>query len=152
MYKFSKKKPFVLFEVLLGFALVCGAILPFLHYPFEDLKKEIELLYEMELERIAQNLLAETEIKLYRNEISSKWIFTKEEKTKQVNPDNDQITVELSKNWKRTFVKKIFVSWDRQKLSDDRLQSVLLIIEVQFFRQKTLIMEAQTKVLAQKKI
>ena len=145
-----KRRNFVLFEVLIGFALVCIAILPFVRYPFEHMRKEIDLLFDMELEKIAQNHLAETQVKLYKNEIDARWIFTKEEKKRQVS--NDKIQVEFSKQWKRNYIKKVFITWERQKLSDDRLASVLLNIEVQYLRQDKVVFTTQSKVLAQKKI
>lgn len=54
MRKPKKKKTFVLLELLIAFALVSMSILPFLRYPYLTMKKEVNLLFQMELERKAE--------------------------------------------------------------------------------------------------
>jgi hypothetical protein len=59
-----RKRNFVLLEVLVAFAIASCCILPFLHEPFAQLKREMNMLFEMKLKILAQEELAKLEISI----------------------------------------------------------------------------------------
>lgn len=140
-----KRNHFVLLEILIAFALVSVSILPFMHYPFEHMRKEIDLLFEMELEKIAQNELVDTQISLYKKEINLDGIIK-----------NEEIHVELLKGYRRTYLKNVTITQEKQKLSDDKVMTVMLKIEVKLTPKNKKINDtsftAETKLVAQKKV
>ena len=152
MNRAKKKRNFVLLEILIAFALVGGAILPFLHYPFDHMRKEIDLLFEMELEKIAQKELIDWQIRLYKNEIDPAWIFGDVKITRQLN--EDEVKVELCKRWNRTYKRKVSITNSAQKLTNDRMLTVLVHIETKFYplKKREAALTAKTELIAQKKI
>lgn len=147
-----KRYNFVLLEILIAFALVSISILPFMHYPFEHMRKEIDLLFEMELEKIVQNELVDTQICLYRKEINLDGIFKNE--TKKHLKTDEEVNVEFLKGYNRTYLKSVTISKEKQKLSDDKVKTVFLNIEVKLTpkNKKEKPFSAETKLVTQKKI
>ena len=72
---FKKKKTFVLLELLIAFALVSISILPFLRFPYLTLKKDLDLFFEMELQKKVENELADFYVALSRGEIDQKFFL-----------------------------------------------------------------------------
>lgn len=148
-----KRNHFVLLEILIAFALVSISILPFMHYPFQHMRKEIDLLFEMELEKIVQNELVDTQISLYKKEINLDGIFKNETK-KQVKY-NEEINVEFLKGYSRTYLKNVTITREKQKLSDDKVMTVVLKIEVKLTPKNKKINDtsliASSQLVAQKK-
>lgn len=151
MNRANAKRNFVLLEILIAFALVGGAILPFLHYPFDHMRKEIDLLFEMELEKIAQKELVDWQIRLYKNEIDPAWIFGDVKVRRQLN--EEEVKVELCKGWNRTYKRKVVLKTSAKKLTDDRMLTVLVHFETQFYplKKREAALIAKTKLIAQKK-
>jgi len=145
-----REQHFVLLEILIAFALVSTAIFPFIHYPFEHMRKEIDLLFEMEVEKLVQDELVATQIALYKKEINIDPLFKKNE-TKQIKYQ-EEIKAELSKGYTRTYLKNVTISWDKKKLSNDQVATILLTIEVKLVpKQKGKSFSAKTMLVAQKK-
>ncbi|NGX47491.1 MAG: hypothetical protein K1000chlam3_00865 [Chlamydiae bacterium] len=148
----SKKHSFVLLEILIAFALVSIAILPFFRYPFQHMQKELSTLFEMELERIAQNKLTELHTQLFQKSIAEQLIFADGRQTKPI--ETNRISVDLAPNFTRTYEEKVFVTWERQKLSNDRIMTALVHFKLQYRKpnKRWIILQAESKAVAQKKI
>ena len=70
MTKIKKKCSFVLLEVLIGIALVALFALPLVSFPIWQCKSEINNLKTLQLERIADQIFAETLEDLYKNNMT----------------------------------------------------------------------------------
>lgn len=130
-----KRRHFVLFEILIAFALVSLSIFPFLHYPFEHMRKEIDLLYEMELEKLAQSELINLQVQLYKKEISQSKLFGKEGGKIEM-CIGEEVKVEPFSGWSKSYIKKVSIEQTKQKIGEDKTETVLLHLEVQFIDQK----------------
>lgn len=148
----KKKRTFVLLEIVIAFAIVSVAILPFFSHPYQHMRKEMDILFEMELERHAQNKLAEVYELLIKKEIPEQIVFGD---LKQKNPyEANIITVKLGKNFVRDYQEKVFIDWHRQKLSNDRIFYSLAHFNITYSspRKKKFILSAESQAVAQKKI
>ncbi len=148
-----KKRTFVLLEVLIAFALLSISILPFLRYPYQHMKKELHLLFEMELERIAQNELGKWQENIYKkNDALATRIFHQEKTSPLIS--SDPYDVKLSKKIKRTYTKNVYIQWEKQKESENKLRSSLVSIKVEFAAPKHLklpVFSREAQIVAQKK-
>lgn len=145
-----RERNFVLLEILIAFALVSTAIFPFIHYPFEHMRKEIDLLFEMEVEKVVQDELVATQIALYKKEINIDPLFNQNEQ-KQIKYQ-EEVTTELSKGFTRKYLKNVTITREKKKLSNDRVATLLLTIEVKLIpKQKGGSFSAKTELVAQKK-
>lgn len=138
-----KKRPFVLFEILIAFTLVTVCILPFLHYPFKHMQKEIDTLFEMELERVAQNELSKMQENFYSNEI-----------TQDLNIEKGKVTISLPNGMKRTYSKRIKTSVESIKRNQQEF-SGLIKFEITYKNPKDNrknSLKVDREVIAQKKI
>jgi len=143
---------FVLFEILIAFALVSVSIFPFLRYPFEDMRREVNLLYEMELEKLAQSELIDLQIQLYRNEINPNLIFG-EKKTSALT-SLEKVKVQPCAGWSKEYLKSVLIKNKTQKITNDKTKTVLLHLEVRFYELKNeheAILKASSAIVAQKK-
>lgn len=152
----KRKKTFVLLELLIAFALVGISILPFIRYPFAHMREEIADLFDMELQRVAESELAKAAILVYRGEVPEKQIFQKKKyvHTPYSVDENFSITIPNKKGMKRTYIKKVFIYHDKQKLDSDGTHSSLVTIRIHFFSPKNLqapIKKVIAEVVAQKK-
>ncbi len=151
----KKKRPFVLLELMIAFALVSISILPFLRYPFLQMKKEIDSLFSIQLEKAAEEELIAMQLLLYENHIPEKQLFAKKKLHNQPLFVDDQFELTLpGSKMKRTYVKKTFVYFDKQKLGQDGTFTSLVTINVHFHDpkdQRKTIKKAATQAVAQKK-
>jgi len=151
----KKKRPFILLELMIAFALVSISILPFLRYPFQQMKKEIDSLFSIQLEKAAEEELIAMQLLLYENLIPEKYLFAKEKLHHHPLFVDDKVTLTLpGSRMKRTYVKKTFVYFDKQKLKQDGTFTSLVTINVHFHDPKDMrktVKKALTQVVAQKK-
>lgn len=108
-----KHHNFVLLEILIAFALVSTAVFPFMHYPFEHMRKEIDLLFEMEMEKLVQDELVATQIALYKKEINIDPLFNQNE-SKQIKYQ-EEVKAELSKRYARTYLKNVTITREKKR-------------------------------------
>jgi len=125
------RRHFVLLEILIAFALVSIAIFPFLHYPFQDMRREVNLVYEMELEKLAHNELIDLQIQLYKNEINPQLIFG--EKKKSQLASFETVKVQPLQRLSKDYLKTVTIEKQNQKVSEDKIKTVLLNLKVCFY-------------------
>ena len=65
----KKKKPFLLLEILIAILLVSICLVPLVQSPIQSFRAELQLLEEMEGERLAEWTFSEIKEKLLKNEI-----------------------------------------------------------------------------------
>lgn len=150
--KIRKTHTFVLLEIMIAFALVSATILPFFSHPFQHIQKELSTLFEMELERHAQNTLLTLHTLLYKNEIPQEMLFGD---TQQHTPfEIRMISVELSPNHRRNYEEKVFIEWEKQKTSSDQVAFALIHFKVQYCKpkKKKILLETQSAAVVKKKI
>ncbi|NGX38576.1 MAG: hypothetical protein K1000chlam2_01750 [Chlamydiae bacterium] len=135
------KRTFVLLEILIAFALVSISILPFLRYPYQYMKKEIDILFEMELEQLAQKTLAQLHMALYQEE------------NDLVSPkQSNKIEVTLPRGMKRTYLVKAKVKWKKQKRDkDNNILRSLVDIKLDYYYQNKNKLSAIIEVIVTKK-
>ncbi len=146
------KKTFVLLEVIIAFALVSIATLPFFRYPFQHMQKELTTLFEMELENFAQNKITKLHEQLLQKKLSQSLIFGDQ---KQKSPmEINFVNIQLAPNISRTYEEKVFVTWEKQKISNDQKITVLVHFKVQYRKpnKKFIILEAESESIAQKNL
>ncbi|MBS0629582.1 MAG: hypothetical protein JSS30_05080 [Verrucomicrobia bacterium] len=129
-----KRRHFVLLEILIAFALVSISIFPFLHYPFQDMRREMNLLYEMELEKLAQQELTDLQVRLYKKEIHPSWIFGEKETRTVI--ANEVVKVKPCPEWSKSYIKNVTINNNVQKIGDDNTTTVLLHLEINFTDKK----------------
>ena len=133
------KKPFVLLELLIAFALVTFTILPFLHYPYHDVKQQLNCLFEIELQQHAQKELAKWEALLYSGDKDLlDRIFSEKSSKGQLDSDNCEVALCLADKVKRKYHRKLFLHPTSRKKAQDGSLLALVKIEVQYFRPKEL--------------
>lgn len=147
-----RKKSFVLLEVMIAISLVTMVILPFFHYPFQHMKKELKLLFEMELERHAQNTLTNLHTDLLQKKFPSGQIF----KVREKNPPpyiDTTVTIELSPGYERKYDEKIFVDCLKTKDTDHQNMVSFIHFTVQYRERKkgSIILQAESSAIAKKK-
>jgi len=145
------KKTFVLLEILIGFALVSISILPFLRYPYRHMQKEIDMLFQMQLTRYAQERLCEIERELCAGSIDIEKLLDTKKKRKILQFDPVQKQISLSKNWSRIYAEKLHFEKTAQRASDQTLYT-LIHIYLSFPIGKDEKMEFHTELVAQKKL
>ncbi len=111
------KKPFVLLELLVAFALVSTCALPFLRYPMEHLVGEIDTLFKMELARVGEEIMADAKAALYMKKVPASWIFDSGKREPLVF-SQERITVELPSGLKRSYDKKVTIFPKKRKTAD----------------------------------
>lgn len=147
-----KKRSFVLLEILIAFTLVSLCTLPFIRFPFQHMQKEMDTLFDMELERIAQNELAKLLELLYKQDVPEKILFDKE--SKESLKFQDDHTVYLPGGLSRTFPKYASISRVKRKETNQAIVS-LINLHVEFVNprnRKKKSLKADIQVIAQKKI
>jgi hypothetical protein len=148
----TNKKTFVLLEILIAFALVSVATLPFFRYPYQHMKKELSLFFEIELERVAQNKLCSLQEQLFKKEIAEQLIFGDKAQKKPI--ETNLITVSLHPDFIHTYEEKVSVTWEKQKLSNDRNLTALVHFKIQYREpgKKWIVLQVDHDAVAQKKI
>lgn len=145
-----KKRNFVLLEVLIAFAIVSCCILPFLHEPFTQLKNELNMLFEMKLQLLAQEELSKLEINLLENRVDASHLFS----TKHPLHREEPLTLKLGKT-QQTFVKKTSIFCEKQQTNEET-HWALVTCKVTYSRKvkgkDNAIVSAHTEVVAQKKL
>lgn len=148
----EKKRHFVLFEVLIAFALVSMAALPFFRYPYQHMQKELSLLFEIELEQVAQNKLVYLHEQLLKKQIAAPLLFTKEQKGPV---EANEITVTLPNGFTRKYQEKVFITPQLQKQSiSDQTTTSLIQFKVEYRESNNnnkSILKAESEAVAQKK-
>lgn len=147
------KKTFVLLEILIAFALVSISILPFLRFPYATMKKELDLLFEMELQKKGQNCLVEMTQEFLEKKLPSSLFFDEEKQQEPVR--HETITIQLGKGIERKFEEKVYVQFEKQKKGADQTLYSLGIIRIDYLPVGKKIgrkLRLETQVVAQKKI
>ncbi len=148
-----KRKNFVLFEILIAFSLLTLTVFPFLRYPYQHVKKQIEFFYEMELQRIASAELAKWEIALYQNHEELKdRIFDEKQRRGVFDTDHSIVKVKLSKGMEKTFYRKLKIYQSGRKKTADGKVFSLVNVKLEYFNQKKdpkPIFTAKTQLVAQ---
>lgn len=145
----KKKKNFILLELLIAFALVSSTIIPFLRFPYTQMQQEIEFLFEMELERIACQILAEKQIELYQNKIPAEVLFGNQ----TFLPLKEDLTVSLYE-MQRKFIKKISIKKEKQKTDKNLTQFSLIAIQVDIYslkNRKKPVLSSKARIIAEKR-
>jgi len=148
-----RKKNFILLELLIAFALVSITILPFIRFPYAQMRKEIDLLFEMQLEKVAQEELADLQVEIFQKKVDSKLFFSK--KAQRDKPyQEEEITLSLFSKRKRKYIKQVFLYWERQKKDSDNKTYAFCTIKIKYFYPKNLksaALIAKTQFIAEKK-
>jgi hypothetical protein len=104
----------------------------------------------MEVEKLLQDELVATQVALYKKEINIDPLFNQNE-SKQIKYQ-EEVRAELSKGYTRTYLKNVTIAREKKKMSNDRVATLLLEIEVKLVpKQKGKPFSAKTKAVAQKK-
>ncbi len=128
-----KKRPFVLLEILIAFTLVSISILPFLRFPFLNMQKEIDTLFEMELERVAQNELTDIVEMLLQKNIPETILFAEKKERLSI---GGKVELHLPGGLRRTYQKRASVYWKKQKKVNEKSLFSLVNIRVEFLNPK----------------
>jgi len=145
------KKTFVLLEVLIGLALVSMTILPFLRYPYQHMRDEINMLFDMELHKYGQTRLAKIETLLRMNQIDEQFIFPTKIDTEKIYSD-EKYSLSLQDDLKRHYREKIVFKSSAQKQNKDRLKSSLVHTYVRYYFKGKKIAEFHSELVVQKKV
>ena len=143
-----RKKTFVLLEVLIGFALVSMSILPFLQYPYRHMQKELDMLFEMQLTRVAQERLCQIEQEMCENKIDPKYFFNTEH-PKHALPSALKV-ISLQTGWERKYQEQIQFEWTAQRKDEAFLYS-LVHIHLTYKQKNKKIAEFHTELIARNK-
>jgi hypothetical protein len=130
----KKKIPFVLLELLIGFALVSTCILPFLRFPYLALKKELELLFQMEFEKKAQIELVHFQADLMSHHIDKDILFDKKMEPFRQEIPSCAIILTHSIKRKVDIVRTVFA--EKQKEGKDQKTYSLLNIQIDIYPYK----------------
>jgi len=117
------KKPFVLLELLIAFALVSTCILPFLRYPFKHMEKELDCLFNMELDRQARQRLSEIVANIYCNEVEKETLVSTDVKVKQ---KKEGVKISLPCGISRKYQERVFL-YEAKKKVDKNLKEISLV-------------------------
>jgi len=154
-----KKRSFVLLEILIAFTLVSVSILPFLRFPFKHMQKEIDMLFEMELERVAQNELTHLQETLYKREVPENVLFVeedvKEEDKKKCYRGSGEVELILPGGLKRIYSMRSSISQERKKKLKEGDMVSLINLQVEFLNpedKRTKSLTAKLQAIAQKKV
>lgn len=96
-----KKRPYLLLELLIAFALLTTCLLPLTQNPLTMVGQERKMLEELELARIADLMFADVKYRLYTNKISY------EELTKWEEKQEPPLKLEIGKNYTKEFKREI---------------------------------------------
>ncbi len=128
MVRPKTQRPLILLELVIAFALVSASALPFIRSPLRSLSKELELLFCMELERIAEEELINTRAAMYMDEDLSKSLQAQEKIVYQKKVRECKLSGELS----RRFEKEIILIKKGSKKGADEKETNLWKIQVIF--------------------
>ncbi|NGX45099.1 MAG: hypothetical protein K940chlam2_00241 [Chlamydiae bacterium] len=117
LYKTPLKRPFVLLELLIAFALVSISALPFIRYPLQHLRSEVSNLYVMELEREIDKELAKLQIKLISEPVEGE---------KEI-----LLHARLTPDMSRSFKGKITVKRTGHKIDKEERECLLMTAKVE---------------------
>lgn len=127
------KKTFILLELFLAFALVSCCILPFLRYPFTHVRKELDCLFKMELDRVARNRLSEWFAQLYAHEIDQKLVLTGEKETAL---QTKLVHIALQSGVSRDYVEKVYLYETREKIDANLKATSLMTLRIDYCNPK----------------
>ncbi len=125
-----QKRSYVLLEVMIALVLVCLCLLPLALNPIKTLQKEIEMLEEIEYERIAEITFMQIKEMLLKNEIPWEDLST----SQKVKKKNNLAPVFLSlpgfyeKKIERAF--KIYCPHEKEGMQSTIYRHILLSIEL----------------------
>lgn len=122
-----KKKPFILLELLIAFALVSSSILPFIRYPYEQMKKEIDLLFEMEIAHQAEEILGEIQAEIYQNKVPLEVLFNSD--SKATYGDEKPLHIHIA-DMKRKYRIQTYIFSKKQKKGPDGTEWALATIKL----------------------
>jgi hypothetical protein len=111
------KRPFILLELLIAFALVSISALPFIRYPLQHLRWEVSDLYVMELEREIDKTLSKLQIQLFSEPVESE---------KEI-----LLKVRLNEEMSRSFHGKITVKRTGHKIDKAGKECLLMTAKVE---------------------
>ena len=144
-----RKKPFVLLEILIGFTLVSVSILPFLRYPFRHMREELNMLFEMQITRHAQERLCEIEREFIQQQIDGGLAFPDEIKKKK-RISQGTVSIPLPNEWERSYHEVVEVECTAQR-KDQEFHYALIHIYLTYETKGQDKMEFHTELVAQKK-
>lgn len=144
----KRKSPFVLLEILIGFALVSVSVLPFLRYPHRQMRGQLDALFEMELARFAQKRFAEVEVALCMNEIEEKYPFGPRKTTQSL--PSTTIQLSLPNGWSRTYTETLSFESTAQKRIQQNIHYSLVHIYLTYHKDGRWITEYHSQLIAQK--
>ena len=143
------KKTFVLLEILIGFALVSISILPFLRYPYRHMQKELDMLFQMQLTRYAQERLCAIEREMCANEIDPEYLFNTEKKIHELKPALKVIS--LPNGWDRRYEEHLKFEWTAQR-KDEKFLYSLVHVHLSYHKGEEEITSFHSELVAQKKL
>jgi len=130
-----RKKTFVLLELIIAFALVSTCVLPFFRFPYRHMEKEIDLLFQMELERHARNRLVDIQERIYTDPALQRMLFADSIDTSAWE-ENPAYKVVLPGGIQRTFREKTFLYREKLKKENGGDRWALARIRVAYLNPK----------------
>lgn len=128
------KKPFILLELLIAFALVGISIVPFIRFPLHQIKKETDFLSHMELERRANNILCKMTEKLIRKEVPQEPLF--QIKKKIIDSELQELKIAFADDLKRTYSFHSYYECEKVKIDREGNQVAQVFLTVKFYNNK----------------
>lgn len=122
--KRRKKRPYLLLELLIAFALLTACLLPLTQNPLTMVGKEREMLQELELAREADLLFADVKQRLYTNKIPYEKLIPWDDK--KLTP----LKLELGKNYTKEFKREIRLRSQVEKIKKDKMGEEIRLINV----------------------
>lgn len=146
------RRSFVLLEILIALLIVSTTAVPLFKHPFQHMKLELETLYQIELERVAQNRLAKVQEDLLRGNIDSELFFS--DKNSEEPLSVEIISVILADGFQKKYEETIKVEWKKQKVSNDRMFTTLVECKIAYRKpnRSRKVLEVTTETVLQKKI
>lgn len=145
----QRKKTFVLLEILIGFALVSISTLPFLKYPFRHIRQELDMLFEMQITRKAQQRLCEIERQIIQGQLDKSFLFPPEINKSKV-LTKKTVAIDLPNHWSRNYEELLKLECGAQR-KDDQFCYSLIHIHLSYEKKGQEKMSFHTELVAQKK-
>lgn len=147
-----KKQTFILLEILIAIALISATMLPFLRHPLLHMRKELEILFEMDLERIAQNKMISLHEQLQKGQIPKEIIFSENKQEKPI--EQTIICTSLGKEMTRKYEETVHITACKQKKTQDQKMHSLIHFTIKYRQpgKKKTVIQIDSDAVAQKKI
>ena len=148
----KNRRSFVLLEILIALFIVSLTAVPLFKHPFQHMKLELETLYQIELERVAQNRLAKIQEEILRGNIDSELFFSDKKSDKPISVQI--ISVILADGFQKKYEETIKLKWKKQKVSNDRMFTTLVECKIAYRKPKRArkVLEVTSETVLQKRI